>query len=1729
MRIVDLLFTVNLIALASLSCGEASPAAGWGATKKAAASSTRGGRRRSSHRRVFGGRHTCSALAFLGRRPSTSPKRSSAGAEAETVGALSSAVVTEPPAVGGAKDATAADGSLAAETADGSRGAETESSAGGMVGTFREFWGNAKDGTVALWTNFQISQDIRKRVKAGHVMTYAEHAHLERGATDRRKLLQYVIAYAVSPKNFVYVVWYVPGLLPSTFEKPHTVRAKYHRLALERSTATLDGLAGLENRILKAEAAFKGKPRRVGSRPTRRIEKLEVQREKIIGVLEATSKREAFEQFQEHMVVPAPAPPSAEEDPKTSKKNKKQKPQPLKLPKPSQGVPGAAIKAIGKGTGLSGWWHVAPTFYVRFCLSERLRELGKMDDVLRKVPLESLSERDLREACDARAIDVGSRLGGDNDPEDLRRSLGEWLELTSAEVAAGSKLGPNTAENFKSYAGTQTIGPFKDFTAVIGPNGAGKSNLMDAISFVLGVQSKHLRSTKLSDLVFRADGNVPSSRRAMVKVVYMVGEGEEVGGQEAGEEVHFSRVISAGGASSYRLNDKEVTWESYEKRLRSIGVLVKARNFLVFQGDVESIASKSPKELTQLFEQISGSDASKAEYEELKAAKKKAEEDTIFSFKRKKGCQAERKLVKEQKEEAERFQQKLKEMEDLKIESFLVQLFHINKDVDEREGDIKLMKDELEEAQEREKEAEVVLKAKKKELSRLNRELSKAQAELNRQKRLRDDMGPQHIKIKEGISTLKRQVADGEKAGEKIARDREAQRGTMAALSRDIAAVKQREEAASSGGKGDGKNGAGSGSGSGSGSGGLAHLSEAKAAEYEKLKADARARGSGQREEMADVERQLASARSKLDQLLSEQTSLNERLAGFDSSAKRFRQRQGDMEKATLKARKDREDLQRELDDLTGRSKGDALRATEIEDALRSINEQLRDAKDGRRMTKHQEKMAECLETLKRMFRGVRGRLVDLCKPTQRKYNVAVTTAAGKFMDAIVVDTKAECLECLSYMQTNKIGTAQFIPLDAIKVKPIDESLRSLGPEHRLCADIMQGGDEGVRRAILFAVGNTVVSDTLDAARVLCSGQDGKKIKAVTLKGFLISKSGNMTGGTTARDLDRAGQWDEKEFSDLKQRRQELESERDTLSREHRNRSLKTELETKIRGLQSREKHSSADLEITREELKSISTHRVEAEAERTKVTAELGERETEVGQLEGNLRTLQVQVDAVENEVFAPFLKSVGASDIRSFEEGQLKDMQEQYKARMKLQQHRSRLEAQLAHERSRDFDGPLEKVTRKTEAKRKELEDQQLKMQELIDSEKRIMEAEDEASKEHLAAKEVARGYEAEVKAAHAGRQKLVKERDGIGKRISTEESALEQLRAKLHGVLQEAKVEQAALPLVGGGTLAGGDGDKGRGRKRGRGDGDEEEEEEEEGESEESSTLDGARSSGASGLSLSASGTQDSSTAHFSQTQNRSVQEDRAEALEVDLSKLKRHRGAKDAAALEELVSSYRKQMLELQGQINQMTPNMRAVERFGDVSDRLKASGQTFEQSKQNAAGAVLKFNEAKQRRYDAFMQAYAHVSENLNAIYKDLTRSSKHPLGGNAFLSLDNPEEPYLGGVKFNAMPPMKRFRDMDQLSGGEKTVAALGLLFAIHSYRPAPFFVMDEIDAALDNINVKKVCNYIQGRSNDFQSIVISLKDMFYEKADALVGICRDHATNSSRTLTLDLEAVGEA
>ncbi len=150
---------------------------------------------------------------------------------------------------------------------------------------------------------------------------------------------------------------------------------------------------------------------------------------------------------------------------------------------------------------------------------------------------------------------------------------------------------------------------------------------MDAVSFVLGVKTKQLRGTRLRDLVYRVEGDQmegTDEERAWVQLVFLHGpEGEE-------RELLFRREITPAGSSEYSINGKVVSWDAYDARL------------------------------TALIESISGSDQLSEEYDRLADEKNKAEENTIFNFQKRKGISAEKKQYKEQKEEAERFNELVK-------------------------------------------------------------------------------------------------------------------------------------------------------------------------------------------------------------------------------------------------------------------------------------------------------------------------------------------------------------------------------------------------------------------------------------------------------------------------------------------------------------------------------------------------------------------------------------------------------------------------------------------------------------------------------------------------------------------------------------------------------------------------------------------------------------------------------------------------------------------------------------------------------------------------------------------------------------------------------------------------------------------------------------------------------------------------------------------------------------
>ena len=171
----------------------------------------------------------------------------------------------------------------------------------------------------------------------------------------------------------------------------------------------------------------------------------------------------------------------------------------------------------------------------------------------------------------------------------------EWLEV----------------ENFKSYKGVLKLGPFSQFSAIIGPNGSGKSNIMDAISFVLGEKTAQLRVRKLDELIHGSNIGNPISNSARVSAIYCVTHPET---EEIQKRIIFTRIVK-GSASEYKIDDKKVAVQEYQKKLESIDIFVKYKNFLVFQGQVEQWSLKNPMELSELFEKISGSIEFKAQYE----------------------------------------------------------------------------------------------------------------------------------------------------------------------------------------------------------------------------------------------------------------------------------------------------------------------------------------------------------------------------------------------------------------------------------------------------------------------------------------------------------------------------------------------------------------------------------------------------------------------------------------------------------------------------------------------------------------------------------------------------------------------------------------------------------------------------------------------------------------------------------------------------------------------------------------------------------------------------------------------------------------------------------------------------------------------------------------------------------------------------------------------------------
>ncbi|KAJ3072602.1 hypothetical protein HDU98_003325 [Podochytrium sp. JEL0797] len=200
-------------------------------------------------------------------------------------------------------------------------------------------------------------------------------------------------------------------------------------------------------------------------------------------------------------------------------------------------------------------------------------------------------------------------------------------------------------------------------------------------------------------------------------------------------------------------------------------------------------------------------------------------------------------------------------------------------------------------------------------------------------------------------------------------------------------------------------------------------------------------------------------------------------------------------------------------------------------------------------------------------------------------------------------------------------------------------------------------------------------------------------------------------------------------------------------------------------------------------------------------------------------------------------------------------------------------------------------------------------------------------------------------------------------------------------------------------------------------------------------------------------------------------------------------------------------------KLNDEICKMTPNLSALTEYRQKMTIYLARFKDLEESTAKRDEIRNSHEKLRKRRLDEFMEGFYTISYKLKEMYQMIT------LGGNAELELVDSMDPFSEGIIFSVMPPKKSWKNICNLSGGEKTLSSLALVFALHHYKPTPLYFMDEIDAALDFRNVSIVANYIKERTKNAQFIIISLRNNMFELADRLVGIYKTDNTTKSITI----------
>lgn len=1320
-----------------------------------------------------------------------------------------------------------------------------------------------------------------------------------------------------------------------------------------------------------------------------------------------------------------------------------------------------------------------------------------------------------RESMDSYATAASEPATLSEEPEQARpgQTEPEQADPAQAEAEQSQSL-PRLAianlrlENFKSYGGVVNVGPFhKSFSAVVGPNGSGKSNVIDAMLFVFGRRAKQLRHSKLRELLHHSD-TFPDVSSATVTVFFHeivdTGEGDMDYRVVDGSLFSVARRAFRNDTSKYYLNEREVKMTQVVDLLKSKGVDLDNNRFLILQGEVEQISMMKPKATTPhedgLLEYLEDIIGSNRHVEAISESAKQVEalnEERSHKLNRVKAAERERDGLEDSKNEAEDYMDKERELLTKRLRVSRAAFAQRREDLEEQKAAKEAAVEKLENARSSLKEAESragelqqEFAEKKQNADTISDQLNAAKEKYATTDRADIQLGTDLKAIKAKEKKLKATVERETKRAKAAEVEAEEKQAELQEAESTIESLQEESKRASE-------------------ELDQVHASVRKATE------PLRAQLEENQEKLLPLKDTVNKFQRDADVTSSERDLLFENLDAPKKALEEATDSLGQLkEELTACVKPERDRLfqsQAELKANVSKNRSALSAARDSEEQLGAkvsgLRGKLEEAKQAAESSVSTSKLFAALYSASRegKLSGIVGRLGDLGTISE-EYGIAAGAAAGASLDNMVVRTADDAQACINFMRQRNLGRSTFIILE--KLSYLKDRMNPKKFDGPRLFDFVRVEDERNKIAFYLALKDTLVAPSLEEARRMAF-KPTRQNRVVTHGGELIEASGAMTGGgrgppkhrlaskssnvaavvgggsdaaatnQLARDLDnavraRAEAADEcqkllAESRDLVMGLEEVNTELTKVSNQM------SSLEGRIAEVTSKSlpqlRKAAADIRKVRADKAHPQMKKLkDLEARMTKTTEALDTAKNACVGRENAIAKIQDEIVAAGGQEL---------QDAKEALENAKKAISERRSA---VSSSKSR--AAVARKTAKSAYAAVEKASKEIEQalldreellkKRTEIEDE---AEVLVASFKDLEELHNSAVEEVKALGRDHSAVKAKLKKGRQSEVPLVEKVSDATRLVSACEHDLRGLRKtikslnrKLQSLVQAAS--DAALPDSVPATDESED-------KSGEGDDTAVAEDNENGD-------EGSEAGEAEGMDVDAETNQDEDDescepedAGLSEGEMKKLKMEIA-VLEDELSKTKPNLGA---------IAEYRRKNAEYQGQVGELD----------ELSSRRDVA------RKENDG--------LRKARLDEFMQGFSVITLKLKELYQMIT------LGGDAELELVDSLDPFSEGIVFSVRPPKKSWKNISNLSGGEKTLSSLALVFALHHFKPTPLYFLDEIDAALDFKNVSIVANYVKERTKNAQFIIISLRNNMFELADRLVGIYKTHNTTKSVTV----------